>query len=54
MTAAIEIVNDQDALTKECRGCDARLLTSDPDLCETCELHADAGPFRVESWNERP
>lgn len=25
--------------TKQCRGCSATLAASDPDLCETCDLH---------------
>ena len=27
------------AETKQCQGCAATLAASDPDLCETCDLH---------------
>lgn len=27
------------AATKQCKGCNAALLQSDPDVCELCDLH---------------
>jgi hypothetical protein len=28
---------------KQCKGCNARLWLSDPDVCELCDLHREEG-----------
>jgi hypothetical protein len=34
--------DDANPMTKHCTGCGARLLGSDPDQCELCDLHKAA------------